>query len=75
MKFTSKTHLSPPTVAYPAAPSKEVILLLIHCLLFVGVLCSVLVLLFSTLYPSGFAIILMVKRELVALLYHLPDVL
>ena len=46
-------------------------LLLIHCLLllplFVGVLCLVLVLLSSTLCPSSFAIILMGKRELVAL--------
>ena len=48
-----------------------VLLLLIHCLLllplFVVVLCLVLVLLFSTLSPSSFAIILMGKRELVAL--------
>ena len=34
-----------------------------------GVLCLVLVLLFSTLYPSSFTIILMGKRELVALFY------
>ena len=49
-----------------------VLLLLICCLLllplFVGVLFSVLVLLISTLCPSSFAIILMGKRELVALL-------
>ena len=47
-------------------------LLLIHCLLllpmYVGVLCLVLVLLFSTLYQSSYEIILMGKRELVALL-------
>ena len=36
--------------------------------LFVGVLCLVLVLLFSTLCPSSFAITLMGKRELAALL-------
>ena len=48
--------------------SKTVVqLLLIHCLLLL-VLCLVLVLLFYTLYPSSFAIILMGKRELVALL-------
>ena len=33
-----------------------------------GGLCLVLVLLFSTLFPSSFAIILMRKKELVALL-------
>ena len=33
-----------------------------------GVLCLVLVLLFSTLWPSSFAFIFMGKRELVALL-------
>ena len=47
-------------------------LVLIHCLLFlplfVDVLCSVLVLLFSTLCRSSIVIILMGKRELVALL-------
>ena len=36
--------------------------------MFVGALCLVLVLLFSTLCPSSFAIILMGKRELLALL-------
>ena len=45
-----------------------VLLLLIHCLLllplFVEILCLVLVLLFSTLCPSSFAIILMGKRGL-----------
>ena len=50
-----------------------VLLLLIHCLLvlplFVGVLCWVLHLLFSTLAPSSFAIILMGMKEVVALLY------
>ena len=50
----------------------SVLLLLIYCILlpplFVGVLCLVLVMLFSTLCPSSFAIILMGKRELVALL-------
>ena len=61
------------TMHLAAVRSKAVILLLwIHCLLllplFVGVLCSVFILLFSTLCPSSFAIILMVKRELVALL-------
>ena len=35
--------------------------------LFVGVLCLILVLLFSTLCPYSFAIILMGKRELVVL--------
>ena len=35
----------------------------------VGGLCLILVLLFSTLYPSSFAIIFWGKRELVALLY------
>ena len=44
------------------------LLLLNYCLLllplFVGVLCLVLALLFSTLCPSSFAIILMGKREL-----------
>ena len=47
--------------------------MLIHCLLvlslLVGVLCLVLVLIFSTLCPSSFAIILIGKRELVALLW------
>ena len=33
-----------------------------------GVLCLILVLLFGTLFPSSFAIILIGKRELVALL-------
>ena len=46
-------------------------LLLIHCLLllplFVGMLCLVLDLLYSTLCPSSFAIILVVKGNLVAL--------
>ena len=57
-----------------AVHSKVVVLLLllIHCLLllplFVGELCLVLVLLFSTLCPSSFVIILMGKREVVALL-------
>ena len=37
--------------------------------LFVGVLCLLLVLLFTTLCPSRFAIILMWKRGLVALLW------
>ena len=49
-----------------------VLLLLIYCLLllplFVGVLCLVLVLLFRTLCHSSVAIILVEKRELVALL-------
>ena len=53
--------------------AKEVfLLLLIYCLLmlplFVGVLCLVLVLLFSTLCLSSYAIILKGKKELVALL-------
>ena len=47
-------------------------LLLIYCLLlpplFVEVLCLVLILLFCVLSPSSFAISLMGKRELVALL-------
>ena len=47
--------------------------MLIHCLLvlslLVGVLCLVLVLIFSTLCLSSFAIILIRKRELVALLW------
>ena len=49
-----------------------ILLLLIRCLLllplFVEVVCLVVVLLFSTLCPSSFAIILIGKRELVALL-------
>ena len=66
-------HWSPP-VAKAAVRSKAVVLLLlIYCLLlfplFVGVLYLVLVLLFSFLCPSSFAIIEMVKKELVALLY------
>ena len=48
-----------------------VLLLLVYCLLlqslFVGVLCLVLVKLFSTLCPSSVAITFMGKRELVAL--------
>ena len=56
-----------------AVPSKAVVLLFsIHYLLlpplFVGVLCFVLVLLFVKLCPSGFAIILIVNRELFSLL-------
>ena len=59
---TSKMHLSP-LVAYAAVRSKVVVLLLlIYCLLllplFVEILCFVLVLLFSTLCPSSFALIL-----------------
>ena len=62
-----------PPVASAAVCSKAVImLLLVYCLLllplFVTVLCLVLVLLFSTLCPSSVAIILMRKKELVALL-------
>ena len=49
-----------------------ILFLLILCLLllplFVGVLCFVLVLLFTSLCPSSFAIILMGKKELIALL-------
>ena len=44
-----------------------VVYLLLHTL-FVGVLCLVVVLVFSTLCPSSFAIILVGKRDLVALL-------
>ena len=44
-------------------------------LLFVAGLCLDLVLLFSTLCPSSFAIILMGKRELVAYFNCLPGVL
>ena len=59
-------------LTYAAVHSKAVVLLLlIQCLmllpLFVGVLCLSLVLLFCTLCPS-FAIILMGKRKLFALL-------
>ena len=47
-------------------------LLLMYCLLllplFVGAMCLVLVLLFSTLLPSSLPIILIAKKELVALL-------
>ena len=55
-----------------------VLLLLIHCLLFLplfaGTLCLVFVLLFATLCPSSFAISLMGERELVALFFNcLPD--
>ena len=42
---------------------------------YVGVLCSVLILLFSSLCPSSVAIILLGKKELVVLLLLLPDVL
>ena len=41
---------------------------LLVLLLFVGVLCLFLVLLFSTLFPSNFAIILIAKRGCDALL-------
>ena len=63
-----------PMLVQAAIRSKAVVLLLlIHCLLvlplFVGVLCWVLHLLFSTLAPSSFAIILMGMKEVVALLY------
>ena len=59
-------------VAWADVSAKSATLLLsIHCLLllplFLRVLCLVLVLLFSTLCPFSFAIILMGKRELVAL--------
>ena len=59
-------------LAFAAARSKVVVLLLlIHYLLltplFVRVFCLVYVLLFSTLSPCSVAIILMGKRELVAL--------
>ena len=54
-----------------ADAAKAVVLLLVHCLVLlqfsVGVLCLVLVLLFSILCPS-LLIILMEKRKLVALL-------
>ena len=54
--------------------------LLIHCLLLlsmsVGALCLVFVLLFSTLFPSSFATILMGKRERELVYFNcLPDVL
>ena len=67
-------------VAYAAVRSKAtVLLLLIYCLLslplFDGVLCLVHIFLFSNLCPSSFAIIFMGKRELVACLNWLPDVL
>ena len=57
-----------------AACSKTVaLLLLLRCLLllpiFVGVLCLVLVLLFITLCPSSFSIILIGKRQLVVLIW------
>ena len=49
-----------------------ILLLLIYCLLllklFVGVLCLIFVLLFSTLCHTSFAVNLMRKRELVVLL-------
>ena len=62
-----------PPVASAAVRSKAVImLLLVYCLLllplFVMALCLVIVLLFSSLCPSSFAIILMRKTELVAYL-------
>ena len=68
----SKMHLSLP-VAYAAVRSKAVVLLmLIPCSLllplYLGVLSLVLVLLFSSLLSSIIAIILMAKRELIALL-------
>ena len=66
---------SKPPVVYADVRSKAVVLLLlllIYCLLlltlFMGVLCLTIVLLFRTLCPSSFAIILMGKRDLVALL-------
>ena len=65
MLGTSKIHLSIPTpMAKAAVRSKVVVLLLlIHCLLllplFLEVLCLVLVLLFSTLCPSSFAVALL----------------
>ena len=57
-----------------AVRSKAIVLLLFtYCLflppLFMGTLCLVLVLLFSTLCPSSFVIRLMRKRELTAILY------
>ena len=64
----------PPLKKHKAAVrSKRVVLLLLICclfllILFVGVLCFVIVLLFSTLCPSSFANILIGKKELVALL-------
>ena len=64
---TSKMHISS-QVAQAAVRSKAVVLLLflIHCLLllplFVGVLCLVLVLIFSTLCPFSFAIISLGKN-------------
>ena len=65
-------HLSPP-VAYAAVRSKAVVLLmLIPCSLllplYLGGFSLVLVLLFTSLLSSIFAIILMAKRELIALL-------
>ena len=56
-----------------------VLVLFIYCLLLLpldfGDLCLVLLGLFISVYASSFAIILMGKRELVALLNCLPDVL
>ena len=57
-----------------------VLLLLIHCLLllslFVGVLCLVLVLLFSTFCHSSVAITLVKKREIFLFYFNcVPDVL
>ena len=65
-------HLSPP-VAYAAALSKAVVLLLlIYCLmyfpLFVGVLCLSLLRYALLCVHSGFAIILNRRRKLVVLL-------
>ena len=61
-----------PPVAYAAVRSNAtVLLLLIYYLLLLpllGVLCLIIVLLFSTLCMTSFAIILMGKRELVTLL-------
>ena len=58
---------------YAVRSKAMVLLLLILCSLllqlFVGILCLVLVLFFSTLSPSSFATILMGSRELVPLLY------
>ena len=50
---TSKMHLKPPVGMAAVCSRAVVLLLLIFCLLlFVGVLCLVLVLLFSSLCPS-----------------------
>ena len=64
-------HLSPhPSIPVASAAVRSVVvyLMLVVALVVFGALCLVLVLLFSTLCPSSFVIILMEKREQAAFL-------